>query len=76
MLYHNSWHALTINDFIDQKHIDLLERQCLEREVMVTESQINRLSSHLLDLELKLKKLKDELESKVSKEDEAKTVGG
>ena len=76
MLFNQSWYSIPIPDLIDQKHVDLLERQCLEREVMMTESQINRLSSHLLDLELRLKKLKDDLEAKVSEEEESKTVGG
>ena len=74
----NHWYSIHPMDYLTEDHLDLLERQRLEREVIITESQINRYSSHLKELQAKLMKLKEALEPKVSEEetDDSKTVGG
>ena len=77
MIYSNHWYTLHLSDFMNDEHIELLERHRLEREVVITKSQINRMTSHLAELKAKLKKLEETLQPQVSeKSDESKTVGG
>lgn len=64
------WYTLHWTDILSQDHLDLLERQRLQREVLITESQINRITSHLNELKAKLEKLQEALSDDKSEESE------
>ena len=64
MLHHGHWYSLHLSDYVNEETAELLAKHNLERQVIITESQIKRVAAHLDELKATLAKLKEQLASK------------